>query len=159
MIPPPTTTTGAREGSEAEVMTARRIYTGQVVARKAGIADREARLQATLVALRDACGHVGHAWMIPRRTATVGGALRMTIGLEPVWQPLTLADVIRALGRHEIRPRPARPRAGIDLRAVHVPSGVELDLTLAPKLSGYVRRHLDSSLGRGWEKRPPKERR
>src|SRR5512141_970006 len=155
MIPPPTTTTRAREGSEAKVMTARRIYTGQVASRKERIADRESRLQAALVALRDACAHIDNAWMVRRRTATVGGKLRMTIGLEPVWQSLTVADVILALGRHAIRPRAVRPREDIEVRALHVPSDVELDLVLSPKLSAGVRRHLDSLLGRGWEKRPP----
>lgn len=118
--------------------------------------DREARLQVALVALRDALIDVGSAWMADRRTRTVRGALRMTLRLEPVWEPLTVDGVTAALARHGFVPRATARDATVAIRAVHGPSGVELDLALAEALSRPVKRHLDLTLGRGWQRRRPR---
>jgi hypothetical protein len=115
--------------------------------------DDESRIQAALVAVRDACGRIGHAWLQQLGTTVVAGTPRVRVRLEPVWQRLTLPDVILALGRHGIRPVTVRPRPGVDLRTRHSETRVEVDILVAEKLSSAARRALDETLGRGWNKR------
>ena len=116
--------------------------------------DRKARVQAAYVALRDSLNAVGHAWITNRGTTT-RGVPRMTIGLEPVWAPVTVDALVRAFAPHGIHMRSTRRLAGIDLRVVHAPTGVALDIAIAPKLTGATKRYLDKLLGRGWQSRPP----
>lgn len=93
--------------------------------------------------------------MADRRTRTIRGALRMTLRLEPVWEPLTVETVNAALARHAFVPRATAPDVTAAIREVHVPSDVEVDLALAETLSRSVKRHLDRTLGRGWQRRRP----
>jgi len=118
-------------------------------------AEREAKLQAALVAVSDSMVHVGYGWLSQRGTVTIRGVLRMTILVEPVWAPITVSTLVLALAKHKIRPRTVRPRPKIDLRARHAPTGVELDFMIAAKLSAGTRRALEGSLGKGWRKRGP----
>lgn len=117
-------------------------------------ASADARLQTALVALRDALIPIA-PWMTQGGTTRTRGVLRMTIVLEPVYEPLVLERVVALLETHAIAPRSVRARPGIDLRMVHTPSAVELDLGLRAELSRTTQKYLDKTLGRGWQRRRP----
>ena len=110
------------------------------------------REQAALVALRDALGE-SLGWITQCGTTRRGGVSRMTIDLEPTIAPIVVATLIAALKRQAIDVRPVRARPGIAVRAIHTPTGVELDLAIKAKLSYRLRRHFERTLGRSWKRR------
>ena len=118
---------------------------------------RDSKLQAALVALRDALGEAGSPWMV-NRSAPGGRGLRIAMDLEPVIEPIAIEMLVPALARHGIALGPTRtvnatagaPAAPV-VRATHEATGVELELVLRDKLSGLVRRHLARQHGPRWQ--------
>lgn len=116
-------------------------------------AQREQRLQAALVALRDALGDAGSPWMLSRGTTHRRGVSCIAMDLEPVIEPIAIDKLVPALARHRIELGPTRRFTATGppvLRATHTPTGVTFELCLKDKLSGQIRRHLVSSFGPNW---------
>ena len=118
-------------------------------------ADREQRLQAALVALRDAIGEAGCPWIGAQRPARVPrGELCLAMDLEPVIEPIAIDKLVPALARYGIVLGSAAPLGPVDapvVRATHTATGVQYQLRLLAKLSGGTRRELARSLGARWE--------